>query len=157
MLWEQKVWKREAGFDRIDTAAKMNAKRFCTNLVSEPFYSKLSNPRYPHSTDEYTLEIRVDVEQIRMEIISSQPTSLPQCDPSPRRLPAVDTGSEEPRTPRRSLAIVTGSDELGVSRAETHSTEREELFLFKLVWVGLCTSDARARSRSVFYFNQTSG
>ena len=39
----------------------------------------------------------------------------------------VDTGSEEPRTPRRSPAIGTGSDESGVSRAETQSTEREEI------------------------------
>ena len=34
MLEEQKAWKREAGFDRIDTAAKMDAQRFRTNLVS---------------------------------------------------------------------------------------------------------------------------
>ena len=78
-----------------------------------------------------------------MEFVLSQPAP-PPCDPSPRRLPAVDTGSEElgtprrlpavntgseePGTPRRSPAIGTGSDEPGVSRAETQSTEREEIF-----------------------------
>ena len=43
---EQKTWKREAGFDRIDIAGEMDAQRFRTNLVSEPFYSMLCNPRY---------------------------------------------------------------------------------------------------------------
>ena len=37
MLEEQQAWKREAGFDHIDTAAEMDAQRFRTNLVSEPF------------------------------------------------------------------------------------------------------------------------
>ena len=50
-----------------------------------------------------------------MEIILSQPASS-QCDPSPRRA-AVDTGSEEPRTPPRSPAIGTGSEKPGTSRA----------------------------------------
>ena len=72
MLEEQKVWKREAGSDHIDIAAKMNAQRFCTNLVSEPFYSKMFNPRWPHSPEEFTLEMRVDVERLRMEIVLSQ-------------------------------------------------------------------------------------
>ena len=42
---EQKIWKREAGFDRIDTAAEMDAQRFRISLILEPFYSKLLNPR----------------------------------------------------------------------------------------------------------------
>ena len=46
MLEEQKVWKREASFDYIETAAEMNARRSRTNLVSEPFfYSKMFNPK----------------------------------------------------------------------------------------------------------------
>ena len=98
------------------------------NLVSEPFYSKLSNPRCPHTPNEYTLEMRVDVERLRMEIVLSQPAPPTQCDPSPRRLPAVDTESEEPGTPRRSPAIGTGSDEPGVLRADTQLTGREESF-----------------------------
>ena len=123
MLAEQKAWKREVGFDRIETAAEMDAQRFRTSLVSEHIYSKLYNPRWPHNPDDFTLEMRVDVERLRMEIVFSQPAPRPQCDPSPRRLPAVGTGSEEPRTLRRLPAIGTGSDEPGVSRAK--STERK--------------------------------
>ena len=67
MLEEEKTWKREADFDCIDTAAEMDARRSRTNLVSEPlFYSKMSNLRWPHIHDEFTLEIRVDVEGLRM-------------------------------------------------------------------------------------------
>ena len=103
MLEKQKAWKREAGFDRIDRAAEMDAQRFRTNLVSEPFYNKLDDPRRPHTHDEFALEMRVDVERLKMKIVFSEPAPSPQCDPSPRRLPAVDTGSEEPETPRRSV------------------------------------------------------
>ena len=77
-------------------------------------------PRRPHTLDEFTLEMKVDVEGLRMEIILSQLASS-QCDPSPRRA-AVDTGSEELENPRRSPAIGTGS-EPGASRAETHTEE----------------------------------
>ena len=97
MIEEQKAWKREAGFDYIDTAAEIDAQRSRTNLVSDfVFCSKMFNPRWPHTYDEFTLKMRVDVEGLRMEIVLSQPEPPPQCDPSPRRLPAVDTGSEEP-------------------------------------------------------------
>ena len=120
MLEEQKAWTREVGFDRFETAAEMDAQRFRTSLVSQPFYSKLCSPRWPHNPDEFTLEMRFDVEQLWMEILLSQSAPWPQCDPSPRRLPAVDTGSEEPG---RSPAIGTESNEPGVSRAQ--STERK--------------------------------
>ena len=79
--------------------------------------------------------MRVDLKRLRMEIVRSRPEPPPQFDPSPRRLPAVDTGLEEPGTPRWSPAIGTGSDEPGVSRAETQSTEREKLFFFKPMWM----------------------
>ena len=67
MLEEQKAWKREVDFDRIETAAEMDAQRFRTNLVSEPFYSKMCNPRWPHAhnPDEFTLEMRVEVERFK--------------------------------------------------------------------------------------------
>ena len=125
MLEEQKAWKREAGFDRIEITAEVDARRFRVGFDSEPLYTKLYNPRWPHTPEEYALEMRVDVERLRMEILLSQPAPPPQCDSSPRRLPAVDTGSDEPRTPRRLPAIGTGSDEPGVSLAESRSTKRE--------------------------------
>ena len=78
MLEEQKAWKREADFDCIDTAAEMDARRSRTSLVSEPFfYSKMSNPRWPHIHDEFILEMRVDVERLRMEIVLPQPEPPP--------------------------------------------------------------------------------
>ena len=58
-----------------------------------------------------------------------------QCNPSPRRA-AVDTGSEEPRTPPRSPAIGTGSGP-GVSRAEIQM-ENEETFPFETSMDGFC-------------------
>ena len=62
MLEEKKAWKREASFDRIETTAEMDAQRFRTGLGSEPFYTKLYNPRWSHTPEEHTLEMRVDVE-----------------------------------------------------------------------------------------------
>ena len=61
---------------------------------------------------ENTLKMRVDVERLRMEILLSQPAPPPQYHSSPRRAPAVDTGSDEP----------------GMPQAENQSTEREDIF-----------------------------
>ena len=110
---KHKAWKREFSFDRIETAAVMDEKRSRTSTspVSNPFfYRNMVIPRHPHTPDEFTLEMKVDVEGLRMEIILSQPASA-QCYLSPRRA-AVDTGSEEPGTPQQSPAISTGSEEL---------------------------------------------
>ena len=98
-----------------------------TSPILEPFfYSNMLNPKRPHTSDEFILEMKVDFERLRMEITLSQPAPQPQCDPSPRRA-TVDTGSKEPGTPRRSPAIGTGSDKPGVSRIET-STEQVGFF-----------------------------
>ena len=98
----------------------MDARRSRTNLVLEPFfYSKMSNSRWPHIHDEFKLKMRVDVGGLRMEIVFSPPEPPPQYDASPRRLPAVDTGLEEPGTPRRLHAIGTRSDEPEISRAQS--------------------------------------
>ena len=75
MLEEQKAWKREFGFNRIETVVEIDEKLSRTSLVSEPFYySNILNPRRPHTPHEFTLEMRVDVERLRMEITLSQPT-----------------------------------------------------------------------------------
>ena len=73
-----------------------------------------------------------------MKIVVSQPTPPPECDSSPRRSPAVDMGSGEPGTPQ----------------AESQSTQREGIFLLEASVDDFCTTDAQARSRSVFCFNQ---
>ena len=89
------AWNRESDFDRIETTAERNARYLLAGFDSEPFYTKLYNPKVPHTLEEYTLEIKVDVERLRMEILRSQP-ALPRCDLSLRRSPAIGTGSDEP-------------------------------------------------------------
>ena len=123
---KHKVWEREFGFNRIETAAEMDEKRSRTSTSPVPnpfFYQNMVIPKHPHTPDELTLEMKVDVEGLRMEIIISQPASS-ECDSSPRRA-AVDTGSEEPGAPPQSPAISTGSGP-GVSRPETQM--EEEIF-----------------------------
>ena len=124
---KHKVWKREFGFDRIEMAAEMDEKRSPTSTSPVPnplFYRNMVIPNHPHTPDEFTLEMKVDVEGLRMEIILSQPTSS-ECDPSPRHA-AVDTGSEEPGTPPQSPAISTGLP--GASQAETQMEEENFSF-----------------------------
>ena len=96
MLEEQKAWKQKVGFDRVKIIAQMDAQRFRTDFDSGPFHMKLYNPRSSHTPAKYTLEMRVDVERLRMETVISQPVPPPQCDLSPRRLPAVGTGLNKP-------------------------------------------------------------
>ena len=112
MLEEQKAWKRETGFDRIEIIVEMREQHFLAGFRLEPLNSKLYNPRWPHIPEEHTLEMRVDVERLRMETVLLQLARPPQCDSSSRRLPTVNTGSEEPAPPR----------------AETQPTERETKF-----------------------------
>ena len=120
---KDKVWKREFGYDRIETAVEMDGKRSRTSTSPVPnpfFYRNMVIPGHPHMPGEFDLQMKVDVEGLRMEIILSQPPSS-ECDPSPRRA-AVDTGSEEPGTPPQSPAISTGSGP-EASRVETQMEE----------------------------------
>ena len=96
VLEEQKAWKREAGFDRIKIIAEMREQHFIGGFDSEPLYSKIYSPRWLHSPEEHKLDMDVDIERLRLESLLSQPAPPPQCDPSPRRLPAVGTGLHEP-------------------------------------------------------------
>ena len=73
---KHKVWKREFGYDRIETAAEMDEKRPRTSTSPVPnpfFYRNMVIPSHLHMPDEFTLEMKVDVEGLRMEIILSQP------------------------------------------------------------------------------------
>ena len=45
MLEEKKACKRETGFSRVETIAEMNAERFRADFDSEPFSTKLYNPK----------------------------------------------------------------------------------------------------------------
>ena len=80
MLEEQKAWKREAGFGRIENIVEMREQHSLAGFRLEPLNSKLYNPRWPHIPEEHTLEMRVDFERLRMETVLSQPTTPPQCD-----------------------------------------------------------------------------
>ena len=126
MLKEKKTWKREVGFDIIEIAAEMDEQRFRTGLNSEPFYTKLYNPRWLHTPEEHKLKMNINVERLRMEIILLQPAPPPLCDSSPRRLPVVGTESDKP----------------GVSRDETQLTQRETLPLQASVdgFLHVCTN-----------------
>ena len=140
MLENQKAWKREAGFERIEIITEMDAQRFRTDFDSEPLYTKLYNPRWPHTPAENTLEFNVEVEGLRKEILLSQPALSPQDDLSPRQSPAVGTGLNEP----------------GIPHAESQSTEREEIFPSQAsLDVFLHVSCIRNR-RLLFCFKQTS-
>ena len=121
----------------------MDADRLRTGFDSEPFYTKLYNPKWPHTPAEYTLEMRVDDERLKMEILLSQHAPPPQCDSSLRRLPAVDTGGDKP----------------GTSHAESQSTEREEFVPLQASLDSFCTSvQAWTTWVPIFFcFNQTSG
>ena len=68
MLEERKTWKREFCFDRTETAAEIDEKCFRTSPVSKPFfYKNMSNPRRSHTPDEFTLEMKVDIERLRKD------------------------------------------------------------------------------------------
>ena len=91
MLKEQKAWKREFGFDCIETAAEIDEKRFHTSLVSDPFFFRnMFNPRRPHTPDDFTLEMKLNVQRLRTEIILSQLALIrgqrnpERCDGRPR-------------------------------------------------------------------------
>ena len=65
---EQKVWKREAGFDQIEIPAEMDAQRFRTGFDLEPVSTKLYNPRWSHTPAEYALEMNAEVEGLRIKL-----------------------------------------------------------------------------------------
>ena len=152
-----KVWKREFGYDRIEIAAEMDEERSRTSTspVSNPFlYINMVISEHPHTPEEFHLQMKVDLEGLRMEIIVSQPSSS-ECDTSPRRA-AVDTGSEEPGTPTQSPAISKGS---GPRHSKQKRKCREEFSRLKPVrmvfWIRM--SQARSRRSLRCFINKTSG
>ena len=50
MLVEEKAWKRDFGFDRIETTVEMDEKRFRTSLVSDPFFLGICSIRSTYTT-----------------------------------------------------------------------------------------------------------
>ena len=137
MLEEQKPWKREASFDRIEIIAEMHAQRVNAGFDSEPLHTGLYHPRWPHTPEEDKLDMDVRIERQRLEILLSQPAPLPQDKLSRRRSPAVGTGL----------------DEHGMPRAETQQTVQEGIFPLpsqcQWVFVRQCTSPERETMISI--------
>ena len=67
MLEEQKAWKKEAGFDLIEIIAETHVQRFHAGFDSDPLHTRLYNPRWPHTSEEYKLEMDVEVEKLKLE------------------------------------------------------------------------------------------
>ena len=152
-----KVWKREFGFDRIEMATEMDEKRsrIRTSPLPNPFFDRsMVIPDHPHTPEAFSLQMKMDVEGLGVEIILSQPP-LSECDTSPRRA-AVDTGSEEPGTPPQPPAISTGSGPVGFFFS--FKASRDMFFAFKLhktgagvyfdtIKGGVCIAASSTRSR----------
>ena len=102
ILEKQAAWKRGGGFDRVEVMAVMH-KKILRDLHAgfdlEPLYTSLYNPRRPPTPEEFTLDMSVEVESLRLEVLLSQPLPPPQYDLSPRRSPAAGTGLDEPGMP----------------------------------------------------------
>ena len=82
---------------------------------SKYLYTGLYNPQWPLISEEFTFEMNVEVERVRLEILLSEPPLPPQYDISPRRSPAVSTGLDRP----------------GVPQTELQQTEQKETFYFQ--------------------------
>ena len=78
----------------------MREQHFLAGVDSEPLYTKLYNPRWPHSPEERKLDMDVEIKQLRFGLLLSQPGPSPRDDLLPRRLPAIGTELNEPRLPR---------------------------------------------------------
>ena len=118
MLEKQAAWKREDGFDRIEVIAEMHEhtlRRLHASFDSEPLYTGLYNPRRPPTPEEFTLDMNVEVESLREEILLSQPLPPPEYDLSLRRSPAAGTGLDEP----------------GVLHTKMKQTKQEKNFSFQ--------------------------
>ena len=75
MLERRATWKREGNFDRIETIlAEIHEKtlrRLHAGFDPEPFYTGLYNPRRSPTVEEFTLDLEVEVESLRMELLLS--------------------------------------------------------------------------------------
>ena len=82
---------------------------------SEPLYTGLYNPQRPPTPKEFTLDTKIEVDSLRLDVLLSQSLPQPQHDVSPRRSAAAGTGSNEP----------------GVAHPVMQQTEQERTFPFQ--------------------------
>ena len=101
MLEKQAAWKREGGFDRVKIIPEMHEqtlRRLRVGFDSRSLYTGL-----PLTSEEFALEMNVEVERLRLEIIISEPPPPLQYNLSSRRSPAVSTGLDKPGVPHTEL------------------------------------------------------
>ena len=120
-------------------------RRLHTGFDLEPLYTGLYNPRRPPTPEQFTLDMNVEVESLRLEVLLSQPLPPPQHDSSPRRSPAAGTGLDEPGVPQPDAVYKKRS--------------KREISLFKPVSMAFCTLIERGfRNRRELYSSKwTSG
>ena len=73
MLEEQEAWKREGRFDQIEIIAEMHVQRLPVGLDCEPLYTGLYNLQRLPTPDENTLEMNIEVEQLRLGFLFRSP------------------------------------------------------------------------------------
>ena len=69
MLEKQIAWKKKGGFDRSEVIAEMHEqtlRRLHAGFDSEPLYTGLCDPRWPPTLEEFTLNIHIKVEKLRL-------------------------------------------------------------------------------------------
>ena len=74
MVEKEVVWKREIAFDMIEVIAEMHEqtlRRLHAGFDSEPLYTGLYNPRRSPTPETFTLDMNVEVESLRLEVLLS--------------------------------------------------------------------------------------
>ena len=69
---------------RTETIPKRREQHFLAGFHSESFHAKLYNPKSPYTPEEHTLEMSVDVERLRMEIVFSKPATSVRSQMNPK-------------------------------------------------------------------------
>ena len=111
------------------------------NFDLEPLYTGPYNPQRLLSPQEFTAEMNVEVESLKLEILLAQIPPPPQYELLPRRSPAAGTGLDEPEVPH----------------PVTQQTEQEITFPLQ-VGVGGFFHVTRILGRGqIYHLKQTSG
>ena len=75
MVEQRATWIRETGFDRIETIAEMQEeilKRLHVGFDPGPVYTGLYNARRPPTPKAFTLDMKAEVEGLRIELLLSK-------------------------------------------------------------------------------------
>ena len=86
MLKQRPTWTREIGLDRIETIAEMHEetlRRLPADFDPEPVYAGFYSARRPHTPEEFTLDMKVEVKGLSMGLLLSEPPP-PEYDLPPR-------------------------------------------------------------------------